>query len=93
VLKSHFSSLEVLAQVARPAYRMNPYWLGDRAADTMSGRWATRIWAWQRRLPLRLVDRFSRLVHDRAFFPGEYDWVFRPAALDAAHVAVAVCEP
>jgi SAM-dependent methyltransferase len=92
LLRAHFDDVSLLGQRARPAYEINPYW---QQRDVLSRDRSSRIafWSWrlQNRLPFRIKDGLSRLLHRRGFYPGEHDWVFTADAVDEAHVVVALC--
>jgi hypothetical protein len=50
-------------------------------------------WKVENRLPFPIKDGMSRLLHNRAFFPGEFDFDFVPEQVERGHVTVAVCRP
>lgn len=93
LLKRHFDHVELMGQVARPVFPMDPFRrpLGE-VVDTE--RPMRRFW-WQikHRAPFRVKDRLSRLLHNRGFYPGQYDWLFLPERVHDAHVIVATCRP
>lgn len=94
LLESAFSDVTLVGQRARPAYRINPFWQPRHTLPTdLRSRVAVASWRAQHRLPFAVKDRVSRLVHNRGFYPGEYDWIFTPEGIEAAHVIVAVCRP
>lgn len=64
---------EVFFQRARDAYRLAPF--DDRDASEAS-RLRIYLWDLSLRLPLALKDRVTRLLFNRAFYPGEYDYKF-----------------
>ncbi len=94
VLSKHFTEVSVFGQTARSAYRINPYW---QHPDDLPSRFSDRLrllsWRIQHRLPFGMKDRLSRLLHNRSFYPGEYDFVLRKEATDTAHALVAECRP
>lgn len=94
LLSSHFGRVELLGQVAQPAYPVNPFWQPMEKAGVGAGpRVAALTWRIQHRMPFPVKDRLSRLRHNRGFYPGEYDWRFAVDRVDEAHVLVAVCRP
>lgn len=93
-LRGSFRATTLLGQRARDAYRINPYWQRrDSLPQDLRGRAQFLSWRLQNKLPFGFKDRVSRLLHNRAFYPGEFDFVFVADAVDSGHVLVVVCEP
>lgn len=93
LLEQHFSTVLLLGQRTHPRYEISPYWeLPEQLPRSLWGRARVLSWKLQNRLPFRLKNALSRLIHRRPFYPGEHDFVFTPEAVQSGHVLVAVCE-
>lgn len=87
-----FSQVTLRGQVVSDAYPINPYWEHpENLPRDPRGRLAVLIWRVQNRLPPRLKEWLSRTLHNRSFYPGEYDFVFLKEGIRRAHVTVAIC--
>lgn len=92
LLSQYFADVTLLGQHTHPRYPISPYWqLPEQLPRDLRGRSRVLAWKAQNRLPFSLKDRTSRLLHNRSFYPGEYDFVFEASAVAAAHVVVAIC--
>lgn len=88
-LSSHFSSVELLGQVPRPAFPVYPPW-GVRPEGPSAG---LRMLCWHLcdALPLAIKDPLARLIRNRAFYPGEYDFLFTTDGASWSPWVVAIC--
>lgn len=95
LLAGSFSSVEILGQVTNPHhYAVSPYWqLPEDLPRDARSRLRVVVWKVQNRLPFGVKDRLSRLLHNRAFHPGEYDFVFTPQGSANGHALLAMCRP
>lgn len=89
-LGPYFTDVELKAQRVHPAYGSLPLW-DEGDARKASKNLASLVRKGQAVFPLAFRDRLSRLLHNRAFYPGEYDFVFTSEHLEGAHVLIAVC--
>jgi 2-polyprenyl-3-methyl-5-hydroxy-6-metoxy-1,4-benzoquinol methylase len=94
LLSQLFGCVTLLGQVTKSYYPVSPFWEDPRTPPA-SARARVRTWAWrvENRLPFAIKDGMSRLLHNRAFFPGEFDFDFLAEHVERGHVTVAVCEP
>ena len=94
LLREHFGEVTLVGQITKSYYPVSPFWEDPRSAPP-SARARLRTFAWKllNRLPFSVKDGMSRLLHNRAFFPGEFDFDFLPDQVERAHVTVAVCRP
>lgn len=92
LLEGFFDQVDVLGQRTHPRYPISPYWqLPEHLPRDPRGRMQVLSWKLRRRLPFRVKDGLSRLIHNLSFYPGEYDFEFTDSAIDEAHALVAVC--
>lgn len=92
LLKGSFSDVKLLGQHTHPRYPISPFWqLPEHLPRGPRGRTEVLSWKIQNRLPFSVSDKISRLLHNRAFYPGEYDFVFDEGRVTTAHVILAVC--
>ena len=92
LLQEHFREVALLGQVTKDYYPVSPQWEDARAVPAGTrARIHTFVWTLQNRLPFDLKDSVSRFIHNRAFFPGEFDFDFLPEQVERGHVTVAVC--
>lgn len=93
LLCTRFSEVDVRGQFVHPRFPVCPYWqLPSQLPTDPRGRLRVLNWKFANRLPFRVKDGWSRLVRNRAFFPGEFDWVFSTENVGDAHVLIAVCK-
>jgi SAM-dependent methyltransferase len=94
LLGAHFEHVALLGQITKPYYPVSPFWDDPGAAPPNArARLQTLAWKVENRLPFPIKDGMSRLFHNRAFFPGEFDFDFVPEEVERGHVIVAVCRP
>lgn len=92
LLDASFNEVTLLGQRTHPRYPISPYWqLKEDLPTDVRGRLRVFSWKVRRRLPFRLKDGMSRLMHDLSFYPGEYDFEFTEAAVERGHALLAVC--
>ena len=92
LLRQSFEKVTIFGQRARPGYPLNPFWQRRANIPTdLRTKLALISWQVQHRLPFSIKDRLSRLLHNRPFYPGEYDWVFTATDIEESHVFVAEC--
>jgi len=94
LLRKFFTEVHLRGQRVAPYYPVCPFWeSGPALDDSVSARARVLLWKIQNRLPFQVKERLSRLLHNRAFFPGEYDFTFEEQGIEKAHVIVAECRP
>ena len=94
MLGRHFGEIRLLGQAPDDRYKACPYWiLPEHLPTDLGGRLEALAWKVESRLPHRARDTLSRVVHRRALYPGEHDFVFSEAAVRTGHVLVAVARP
>ncbi|MGA3221853.1 MAG: methyltransferase domain-containing protein [Acidimicrobiales bacterium] len=91
LLRPQFGEVELLGQRVSPSLPPCPFWDRPDEVEGLSQRFFVARWWAMTMLPLAISDRATRLFHNRAFFPTEYDYAFRPEFLERSHVIVAVC--
>jgi 2-polyprenyl-3-methyl-5-hydroxy-6-metoxy-1,4-benzoquinol methylase len=70
LLGQHFSTVFLLGQKTHPRYGISPYWeLSEQLPRSVWGRARVLSWKLQNRLPFRLKNDLSRLIHRRPFYP------------------------
>jgi SAM-dependent methyltransferase len=94
LLAEHFPSVELKGQVVSRDYGYCPYWVTPASpASTVRQRLSGIGWKLERRLlPDSWKDSVSRLIHRRAFYPSDTDFVFDSSAVEVGHVTVAICK-
>jgi SAM-dependent methyltransferase len=88
LLTARFSSVRLFGQHVHPRFPRMPLLAPRRAAE------GWRDTAWRLRhatVPFAVNDRLARLRHNRGFYPGEFDYLFREGDVVGAHVLVAIC--
>lgn len=91
LLGRHFDSVTVLGQKTHPRFVVSPFWDPPSTLPRdMKGRLRVLLWKLQARLPFAVKDRMARLLYNRAFYPGEYDFVFDEKYVSTSHVLVAL---
>ena len=94
LLVQEFGDVRLLGQAPGPRYDICPYWqLPEHLPDDLPGRMRVVAWKVQSRLPEKVREGLSQLVHHRSFYPGEHDFVFTETATETGHVLLAVCRP
>ncbi len=94
LLAHGFRDVRLLGQTPGPRYAVCPYWqLPEHLPKDVRGRLRVASWKVQNRLPEKVREGMSQLVHQRSFYPGEHDFVFTEQATETGHVLVAVCRP
>lgn len=89
-----FSRVELRGQRTNSYYPISPCWEGPAAR--MGGgavRLKTLLWNLEDRLPFAVKDGMSRLIHNRSFYPGEFDFSFLMSDVMNGHVTLALCRP
>lgn len=92
LLEPFFLEVEILGQRPGGIYPICPLWDSPDAVKRNPVPVRRRLWRIQHRLPTAISDRWSRFFHNRPFYPGEFDFSFRPNDVSEAHVLVAVCQ-
>lgn len=93
LLSFSFSDVTLLGQHTHPRYPVSPFWqLPQHLPRGVRGKGRVLSWKLQNRLPFALKDATSRVLHNRPFYPGEHDFVFREDEVETAHVVVAICK-
>jgi hypothetical protein len=84
----NFSAVEIVGQFPDRRYPFAPFW--QQAEEV--GREPLRAASWmiRHRMPHTIKDGLERLIHNRAFYPGEYDFVFVEQEREKAHRLVAL---
>jgi SAM-dependent methyltransferase len=92
LLGKHFRHVDLRGQRTKSYYPVSPYWERDDVmGEDLRTRWKVLAWKVANRLPYRMKDGFSRLIFNRAFYPGEFDFEFSPAHVATGHVLLAIC--
>lgn len=92
LLRTYFLEVDVLGQQTHSRYPFSPFWqLPEYLPTGILGRSRVLLWKFQNKLPFVIKDSMSRLLHNRAFYPGEYDFVYARDGLKVAHVLLALC--
>lgn len=91
-LLRYFEHVEVFGQRVHPRYTFAPFW---ESRDTVQAHSRPRLramtWIVRHSLPFSIKDGMERLTHNRAFYPGEYDFQFIEGEVGDVHDLVAVC--
>jgi len=94
LLARQFRDVRLLGQAPGPRYEICPYWqLPEHLPRDVPGRLRVISWKVQNRLPGKVREGLSQLLHHRPFYPGEHDFVFSETAIETGHVLLAVCRP
>ncbi len=94
LLRPHFKNVQLLGQAPDRRYDTCPYWiLPEHLPMGFGARLETLAWKVEARLPHRVSERLSRIIHRRELYPGEHDFVFSEGTVRTGHVLVALCRP
>lgn len=92
LLQASFSDVRLYGQRVKDAYPVFPLAAPLPEDARPSAKARTALWRVQHRaLPFGVKDFVSRLLHNRAFYPSEFDFAFEAEDFARAHVTVAVC--
>jgi len=93
LLAEQFPSVELMGQLVSSDYGYCPYWATPASpVPTVRERLSGIGWKLERRLlPASWRQSVSQLVHRRAFYPSDSDFVFDRGAVAIGHVTVAIC--
>lgn len=92
LLESAFDEVELLGQRPRDAYSLCPVWDTPTVVSRKPAPLRRSMWRLGHRLPFTVKDSWSRVVHNRAFYPSEFDFTFQRASIQEGHVLVAICQ-
>lgn len=90
LLAAHFTDVEILGQSVKPSFGSVPLWSPPSSSIAESLR--KGVWTGlDRTVPFVVKDRLSRLRNGRGFYPGEFDFDFKPDGIQSCHVIVGAC--
>ena len=93
LLEEHFAEVTLLGQITKDYYPVSPQWEDARTVPShCSGEKNSYVCMDAAEpAPVRGQRRGDAFLHNRSFFPGEFDFDFLPEQVERGHVTVAVC--